>query len=126
MNTNKNKVIQTIERAAICQFMGFEYCGKNYYHVIVEGIDAIIPLLAIEFNTDWRLLMSLVEKIENTLDDKGYGYNVEQNNSMCAIFHQEFGDEIIPVQKGIDKFEATLTVCVEFINWYKQNQNQNE
>ncbi|MHA1482217.1 MAG: hypothetical protein ACTSQA_02120 [Candidatus Heimdallarchaeaceae archaeon] len=77
-------------------------------------------LLELKYHTDWNDLMLVVDKIEATLDEDGYGNNVLIEASSCTILSGNDGSEVIGFTEGITKREATYSAVLEFIN----NQNR--
>ena len=73
-----------------------------------------------DYSKSWDWLMPVVEKIEDTLDDDGYGNNVLIETSSCTILSGNDGSVVIGFTEGITKREATYQAVVEFIN----NQNK--
>lgn len=70
--------------------------------------------MAMNFNSNWNLLMEVVEKIENL------GYRVTIVRHICRIDLTEESKLII--SEDIKKIEAVYTVCFKFIQWYNQNK----
>ena len=68
----------------------------------------------------WEWLMPVVEKIEDTLDDDGYGNNVLIETSSCTILSGNDGSVVIGFTEGITKREATYQAVVEFIKQYNK------
>jgi len=75
-----------------------------------------------KYHSEWNWLMPVVEKIEATLDDDGYGNNVLIETSSCTILSGNDGSVVIGFTEGITKTEATYQAVVEFINQYNFNK----
>ena len=69
----------------------------------------------LEFHSDWRWLMTVVEKIESL------GYRIEIVKHICRIYLSN--KETIIISENTPKIEAVYIACVEFIKWYN-NQNK--
>ncbi len=71
--------------------------------------------MAMNFNSNWNLLMEVVEKIESL------GFFFEIKSNWVRITKKR---EIIVIrwEQDKNKIEATYNACVEFIQWYNQNK----
>jgi hypothetical protein len=83
------------------------------------------------YESDWRELMPVVEKIESLGYDsyieflKGYTSlydNITHDDVHCAYFEDQQGVRIDKVAKSPVKIEAVYNACYSFITWYN-NQN---
>ena len=75
----------------------------------------------LEFHSDWNWLMRVVEKIENLQDENNCAiYNVQIEQSFTEIIDNHTSETIIYNIDADSKIEAVYTACVEFIQWYNQ------
>jgi len=109
----------------IAEFMG--YVLNDNTGVTVYYNDKTCEVLdpdKLKFHSDWNWLMEVVEKIEKL------GYWTECRKQLGGVRfvigdEKDFKNEkppIVNVYKDL-KIEAVYTTCVEFIEWYNQ-QNQ--
>lgn len=68
----------------------------------------------LNFDNDWILLMSVVEKIESlgfetSLDKNGFFIRINGSNTQSGLFVKS-------------KKDAIFNGCFEFIQWYNQNK----
>ena len=72
----------------------------------------------LEFHTDWRWLMEVVEKIEKLQDENKCAiYNVQIEQSFVEIIINHTSETIVEVDCN-SKIQAVYQACVEFIKWY--------
>jgi hypothetical protein len=77
-----------------------------------------------EYDTDWNWLMEIVEKIESLTDINSNGcFMLLESIGFNAKFIFDDGTRILKDSKGETKMEATYNACVEFVQWYN-NQNK--
>lgn len=103
----------------IAEFMGIVYPMLDNVIVIDNVVTKEDDL---QYHKSWDWLMPVVEKIEATLDDDGYGNNVLIETSSCTILSVNDGSVVIGFTEGITKREATYQAVVEFIKWYNKNK----
>lgn len=103
----------------IAEFMGIVYPMLDNVIVIDNVVTKEDDL---QYHKSWDWLMPVVEKIEATLDDDGYGNNVLIETSSCTILSGNDGSVVIGFTEGITKREATYQAVVEFIKWYNKNK----
>ena len=114
------------ENKLIAEFMGMQHTDIGWY-----DNDEVLQLQDntfddLEFHESWDWLMPVVEKIESTLDDDGYGNNVLIESSSCTILSGNDGSVVIGFTEGITKREATYKAVVEFINQYNKENESND
>ena len=73
-----------------------------------------------KYDTDWNWLMEVVEKIES-LTYKGF--NIYVDITTLTFIHTEESNLEIAEVFGGTKIENTYNACVQFVQWYN---NQNE
>ena len=66
----------------------------------------------LKYHEDWNWLMEVVEKIESL------GYRIEIVKHICRIYLSN--KETIIISENTPKIEAVHNACVEFIQWYNQ------
>lgn len=66
------------------------------------------------YHFDFNWLIEVVEKIENI------GSGIEIYNNYCKIVYDN--ETIVEIEENSKK-EAVYNACVEFINWYNQQEN---
>jgi hypothetical protein len=119
MNTTANNKM-------IAEFMGFEIthkinyvpsslpnCMKNAEHLKTDNPENL------PFDTDWRWLMPVVEKIGSL----GSQVKIEINEGFpyCEILCYADGENIDEIREEADKaINACYAAVVEFIKWYNQ------
>lgn len=109
MNNSENNTL-------IAQFMGMTIQGNTSLMLRDDnGRNEIVPVAALDYDTDWNSLMGVVDEIEATLDSDGYGHNVEISNTLCVIRNGNYGGEVINEQEGLTKIDAVYAAVVEFI-----------
>jgi hypothetical protein len=122
--------LQTTKRL-ICDFMGvkplmsspdsyywrdgvfFSTSGSNPEKVMNDIVNYI------KYDTDWNLLMSVVEKIES-LD-----YTIIIGREICSIEPTTFNSSDKTFSTAgfcDDKLKSTYQVVTQFIQWYNQNK----
>ena len=102
----------------IAQFMGMTIQGNPTLLLRVDDNwrDEIVPVSALDYDTDWNSLMGVVDEIESTLDADGYRYIVEISNTLCIIWSD--GDCVTSQMRGhegLTKIDAVYAAVVEFI-----------
>ena len=82
--------------------------------IIAQFLEISHQKIAMNFHSNWNILMDVVEKIESL------GYRVTIVRHICRIDLTEESKLII--SEDIKKIEAVYTVCFKFIQWYNQNK----
>ena len=110
----------------IAKFMGMKPHHQDASYMVRRGADSrfaglndIVRVSALDYDTSWDWLMGVVEQIEATLDSDGYGHNVEISNTLCVIRSGNDGEEVINGQEGLTKIDAVYSAVVEFIKTEK-------
>ena len=85
--------------------------------IIAQFLEISHQKIAMNFHSSWNMLMDVVEKIESL------GYRVTIVRHICRIDLTEESKLII--SEDIKKIEAVYTVCFKFIQWYNDNNNNN-
>ncbi len=99
----------------IAEFLNVTKNLHLYEHPITgEYVD----LESIDFESDWNLLMIIVEKIESLLPDDSV-VTIEHKSCWIPIYddEQHFG---IEGRGETKKIQAVYYACVEFVKWYNQ------
>ena len=83
--------------------------------IIAQFLEISHQKIAMNFHSNWNILMDVVEKIESL----GFFFEIKRN--WVRITKKR---EIIVIRWEQDKYkiEATYNACVEFIKWYNQNK----
>ncbi len=71
--------------------------------------------MAMNFNSNWNLLMQVVEKIEA----HGFTFDIKKNWSCITRKGEKI---IIRWEEDNNKIEAVYNACLQFIQWYNQNK----
>ena len=71
--------------------------------------------MAMNFNSNWNLLMQVVEKIET----HGFTFDIKKNWSCITRKGEKI---IIRWEEDNNKIEAVYNACLQFIQWYNQNK----
>lgn len=82
----------------------------------------------LSFDSDWNLLMPVVEKIEGLNNGKSFSFYIVKNECDIAFASKwdEKGNEFDApyfIQKKESKIQSTWLAVVEFILWYKTYQS---
>lgn len=108
----------TIEKKIIADFMGilYSYIDDTFYINAKnkEEFGRWVKCEDLKFNSDWNWLMEVVEKIE-TLESIGIDFY-----KGCIDVYNEETNLIRINRKGLTKIEAVYNACLEFINWYNE------
>ena len=102
----------------IAQFMGMTIQGNPTLLLRVDDNwrDEIVPVSALDYDTDWNSLMGVVDEIESTLDADGYRYIVEISNTLCIIWSDgHCVTSQMRGHEGLTKIDAVYAAVVEFI-----------
>ena len=90
-----------------------DFMGKEWHKEFFKDVFIISPSnITYKFDTDWNWLMEVVRKIrvlvmEDVTDD---------------LYNSEYWDNI--THKLVElEIEAVYNACVEFIKWYKNENN---
>jgi hypothetical protein len=76
-----------------------------------------------KYDTDWNWLIEIVEKIESFVDENKHAkYNFITEQSFVEIIDNNTSDTIVEIDRDT-KMEATYNACVQFVQWYN-NQNK--
>ena len=67
--------------------------------------------MAMNFNSNWNLLMEVVEKIET----HGFTFDIKKNWSCITRKGEKI---IIRWEEDNNKIEAVYNACLQFIQWY--------
>jgi hypothetical protein len=121
----------------IAEFMGYEkivftetskYLGQ-YTNPISKRVYEVEDL---EFDTDWNWLMDVVKKIEGIKVTEVYGefnekeaiaeISISIEGNFCQILSNGLYLNEVSSIEGATKIEATYNACVEFIEWYNEQQ----
>lgn len=83
--------------------------------IIAQFLEISHQKIAMNFHSNWNILMDVVEKIESL----GFFFEIKRN--WVRITKKR---EIIVIrwEQDKNKIEATYNACVEFIKWYNQNK----
>ena len=83
--------------------------------IIAQFLEISHQKIAMNFHSNWNILMDVVEKIESL------GFFFEIKSNWVRITKKR---EIIVIrwEQDKNKIEATYNACVEFIKWYNQNK----
>lgn len=115
MNTTENNKL-------IAEFMGYHYVAETtstHDYFMVKG--RYIRPDGIIFDTDWNWLMRVVEKIENTkYDNLTFDVFISKNKTHIHYSANNEWFSNIFLHEGKTKIENTYNACVEFINWYNE------
>jgi len=115
----------------IARFMGWSpderYDKVGDYHIWTNpiGKNAIIGC-NLNYNNDWNMLMTVINKIETGLD---LGFNVVMKNDKCRIYRYKgsaYESQVTKLYEGDNKFTSTYSAVVEFIKWYNDWANENQ
>jgi hypothetical protein len=107
----------------IAEFMGFQQTTLGWYDaeetLIRVEIDNTFDTL--RFDTDWRWLMRVVDRIESIEDGK-YDVNILKNGTIIV----DYGAGGMSICNNVgkigydEKIEHTYQAVVDFIKWYNQ------
>lgn len=108
-NSKNNQLIDT--------FM--ESKGEYISHKDRWGVEVWGSYIPSNYDTDWNLLLSVVEKIENEI---GHAISICQNN--CQIYDHDSKSnlEVITFVEKPTKIMSTYNAVLEFINLYIKNK----
>ena len=103
----------------IAEFMGFQQTTLGWYDAeeTVIRVESVNTFDTLKFDTDWRWLMAVVEKVENL------GIDVHINTCVCRIV--DVGEdrfEDIECFVNDNKKQAVYDACVDFIKWYNKQK----
>jgi len=102
-------------------FMGSK--GEYISHKDIWGGEVWGSYKPNTYNSNWNLLMEVVEKIETVTDINSNGcFMVLESIGFNAKFIFDDGTRILKDSKGETKIEAIYNACVEFIKWYNEQQ----
>ena len=104
--TEKNKII--------AEFLNLtsQVIFEQVFAVSENGKTNFYKKDELKFHSDWNWLMEVVEKIESL------GYRIEIVKHICRIYLSN--KETIIISENTPKIEAVHNACVEFIQWYNQ------
>ena len=77
--------------------------------------------MAMNFNSNWNILIDVVEKIE----DLGYTFSIKLNWVKINKKHNKDNFIVIRWEQDKTKIEAVYNGCVEFIKFYNEQKNYN-
>ncbi|MFT6125735.1 MAG: hypothetical protein ACJAVA_000176 [Flavobacteriaceae bacterium] len=93
--------------------------------------EAIFSFEDLEFDSDWNLLMSVVEKIESIKDNHHGYFGVYINSNSCTIQGTDLRTDVKqepPIYYSnfvlSDKMQSTYQAVVEFIKWLNKQSIQ--
>ena len=105
----------------IAEFLGYSQPHPDYPNTTYWYKKDCQPLTILLFHSDWNWLMRVVEKIENLQDENNCAiYNVQIEQSFTEIIDNHTSETIIYNIDADSKIEAVYNACVEFIQWYNQ------
>lgn len=106
----------------IAEFMGIKlikgintYTGKEYYYFNNANMQDFEELP--DYNTDWNVLMAVVQKIEHL----PMVSDITINSVGTFIYCSEIPKHFFPIETT--KIESIWDAVVEFIKWYNKNKH---
>lgn len=75
--------------------------------------------MALGFHYNWKMLMSVVEKIEAISVDRHLQYEVQINGCNCRIINRS-GDVLVEYENERKKIDAVYFTSVHFVKWYDE------
>lgn len=133
MNTENNKII--------AEFMGYVYTDGDfkvphsdktsnsnfrewcptYWDDVLDSGGYLVAPCNLMFHSDWNWLMEVVEKIESLqYQNNNDVFKVVIDYGMCTIYNMINDLEVIVNVSKSTKIEAVYNACLEFINWYNE------
>lgn len=109
--TEKNKLI--------AEFMGWK---ERFFGMFYSPNKTWSKENELAFDSSWDWLMPVVEKIESLRFKVNiFGYNEDTQAHYVIVYSSKEGTISIQNQSKLPKIEAVYNACVEFINYYNQN-----
>ena len=115
-----------VNNILIAEFMEFHRDTEDLYLIDNYNLRSENQFQAtyvreMKFHTSWDWLMSVVEKIESLVDEKGCAiYNVVIQQCFVEIIENHTSDEIVNLDRD-NKKDAIYDAVVEFIKYYNEN-----
>ena len=76
------------------------------------------------FKSDWNWLMEVVDKIENLqYKNNNDVFKIVIDYGSCIIYNMNNDLDVVVSINSSTKIDATYNACVEFIKWYKNENN---
>lgn len=77
----------------------------------------------LKFDTDWRWLMLVVDKIENiVLPETDNCFNVTIGGGLYCVIQDAYGELVEITGDGATKILAVHEACVKFLDWYEMQR----
>lgn len=104
----------------IAEFLGYSQPHPDYPNTTYWYKKDCQPITILLFHSDWSWLMRVVDKIEGFEDENRCAkYNIKIEQCFVEIIENHTSDTIISTDAN-SKLEAVHNACVEFIQWYNQ------
>ena len=89
--------------------------------IIAQFLEISHQKRAMNFHSNWNILIDVVEKIE----DLGYTFSIKLNWVKINKKHNKDNFIVVRWEEDKTKIEAVYNGCVEFIKFYNEQKNYN-
>ena len=86
--------------------------------IIAQFLEISHQKRAMNFHSNWNILIDVVEKIE----DLGYTFSIKLNWVKINKKYNKDNFIVIRWEEDKTKIEAVYNACLQFIQWYNQNK----